>query len=191
MTNTIKIIAIGVAGVIVGLLISATSNNGLGGVYNQVNQEFYQGLKVGTSNQFVVESDGDIVSSAAADVGRFTQGGGIVDASDTDATIALTQAQLLAGNLYEQPLTIGAATITTPATSTLTTFIPTAGDSASYLIHNATTTAGITLTVAAGTGTNLFTMGTTSVIITPNKVGRLIFTREADTDVSLELYLDE
>jgi len=65
MTNTIKNIGLVIAGVVVGLLISAGSNSLFGGVYNQVNSYFRQGIEVGTSSQFDVDSSGNVVTTGS------------------------------------------------------------------------------------------------------------------------------
>jgi len=57
--------------------------------------------------------------------------------------------------------TKGSLTITLPASSTLSSFVPTAGDMAEQCWHNATTTAGITLTIATATGIDLETASST------------------------------
>lgn len=51
--------------------------------------------------------------------------------------------------------TVGDLTITLPASSTLRHFLPQAGMSAKQCFYNASTTAGIDITIAAGTGIDL------------------------------------
>jgi hypothetical protein len=61
--------------------------------------------------------------------------------------------------------TVGATTITFPASSTLATFLPTAGDGAKQCWINGTSTASQTLTFAAGTGWD-FDIAATSTVLT-------------------------
>ena len=51
-------IGVGIAGVVVGLLLSAVLSGGanLGGVYNQVNNTFREGIKIGSSDQFAIDA---------------------------------------------------------------------------------------------------------------------------------------
>jgi hypothetical protein len=62
MTKFLKNTGLVIAGVVVGLLFSAVVSSlepsTLGGVYNQVNNTFREGIKVGTSDQFSVTSAG-------------------------------------------------------------------------------------------------------------------------------------
>lgn len=78
MTNPLKIGALVIAGIIVGLLFSAVSGSGnLGGVYSQVNQNFREGIKVGTSDQFSISSAGAVTNSGSETLtGSFTLGSG-------------------------------------------------------------------------------------------------------------------
>ena len=61
----------------------------------------------------------------------------------------------------------GDLTLTFPASSTLSTFIPTAGDRTEQCWYNATTTAGIDVTFAAGTGIDLEVATTTASALAP------------------------
>jgi len=59
--TTLKSIGLVITGLVIGSVISlALTSGGYGGVYNQVNNEFFQGLKAGSANQFEVQADGDI-----------------------------------------------------------------------------------------------------------------------------------
>ena len=70
MKNFLKYAGIVFAGVIVGLLLSAASSNKtLGNVYQQVTQYFYQGIKVGTSDQFQVSETGAVTSTGTLKIG--------------------------------------------------------------------------------------------------------------------------
>lgn len=75
-------------------------------------------------------------------------------------------------------------TLTLPATSTLTTFVPNAGDNTTVFVRNATTTAGVNLTLAAGTGMTL-KMATSTNALTPGSLAKLIFIRKTNTDMDV------
>lgn len=62
---TLKNIGLSVLAGLVGAVIFVALPGGptLGGVYSQSNQNFSQGLKVGTSEQFVVSSAGAVTAS--------------------------------------------------------------------------------------------------------------------------------
>lgn len=77
--------------------------------------------------------------------------------------------------------TTGATTATLPASSTLSSLIPTAGDRMSIVVVNPGT--GI-LTLAGGTGTTLVS-ASTSKAIHDGGTGLLEFVRKADTDISV------
>lgn len=66
MTTFQKSVGLVIAGIVVGLLFSAVvskfTSQKLGGIYHQTIEEFYAGLKAGTSNQFQVSSTGVITS---------------------------------------------------------------------------------------------------------------------------------
>jgi hypothetical protein len=64
--TAIKSIGFTVAGVILGLLIAAvaqTATPGAGAVYELTAQYFYEGIFAGKTNQFAVESDGDVTTT--------------------------------------------------------------------------------------------------------------------------------
>lgn len=82
MTN-LKLIGVGIAGVVVGLLLSASFGGQLlGGVYNQVANHFAQGLYAGTSNQFSVDSSGNITTTGDATI----SGGSLTVTTSNSAT---------------------------------------------------------------------------------------------------------
>ena len=83
----------------------------------------------------------------------------------------------------------GALTYTFPATSPLTTFIPTAGDMARQCFYNATGTAAATITFAAGAGIDLEVATSTSqtgafdLTIGAGNIGCFDFFRKPNTDI--------
>jgi hypothetical protein len=113
---------------------------------------------------------GALSAVAATFSGLFTTDAGhlksYVNATSTaDTTQTLALADI---NMYDRILmtpTVGATTITYPASSTLATFLPTAGDSMTQCWINATSTASKTLVFAAGTGWD-FDIAATSTVLT-------------------------
>lgn len=79
MTINYKSIGLVVAGIVIGLIISSLggSKASLGGIYHQTVEEFYAGLKAGTSNQLVISDTGAITTSGAlSTTGDSTVSGG-------------------------------------------------------------------------------------------------------------------
>uniref|UniRef100_A0A6H1ZGP2 Uncharacterized protein n=1 Tax=viral metagenome TaxID=1070528 RepID=A0A6H1ZGP2_9ZZZZ len=130
-----------------------------------------------------------LVVSGTTDVSRFTQGGSIL-ATSTDGitTSVLTEAQLIANASIDFTLSTEAThTLTLPATSTMTTFIPTAGDTAFMRIRVLGTAASASSTIAAGTGIDLIENENGDVIIEAGNEAYLRFHRETDTDVTVSV----
>src|SRR5215207_8716139 len=78
-TNILKLAGIAVAGIVVGLLASASGVVNLGGIYNQTSNYFSQGIYAGLTNQFSVDTDGDVTTS-----------GDVVITTAANATSSLT-----------------------------------------------------------------------------------------------------
>ncbi len=75
MTNILKYVGFTVAGIVVGLLISAfTGGHLFGGVYNQVTNYFAQGLSAGASNQFSVDAQGNLTTTATTTITQSVDG---------------------------------------------------------------------------------------------------------------------
>jgi hypothetical protein len=111
-------------------------------------------------------------------------------ATSTSATaMTLNQADLMYSSRLVTP-NVGALTYTFPATSTLTTFIPTAGDMARQCFYNATSTAAATIIFAAGTGIDLEvatssanTGGAFDLTLGAGNMGCFDFMRKTNTDI--------
>lgn len=118
--------------------------------------------------------------------------------STTATTQTLTQADLLNYDSMLLTLNVGSATLTLPATSTMTSMVPNAGDVQEILVYNATSTADTYITWAAGAGINLQTSSSTASSLTQNNetVASLKFLRlptatgadGGDVSVSLTVY---
>lgn len=87
--------------------------------------------------------------------GGFSQGGVYSTTTPVTATsVTLSPAALAASVVLFNSGTTSAFTLTLPASSTLTSFIPNVGDTATVVFYNASTSMG-TVNIIAGTGVNL------------------------------------
>lgn len=127
--------------------------------------------------------------SGALDVARSTQGGTILATSSTDiATGVLTEAQLISNVSIDLTLSTEAThTLTLPATSTMTTFIPNAGDTAIMRLRVLGTAVSASSTITAGTGIDLIENENGDVIIEAGNEAYLRFYRESNTDVTVSV----
>lgn len=133
----------------------------------------------------VIDGDGDISVTGETSVAGFTQGGGIltITATSTETGRTLTEAQLIANNVIDIAAVNGVSfTITLPATSTMTTLLPNAGDMREWFIDNQNA-AATTTTIAAGTGIDLMAYTTNDDVIDGQEISRLTCYRLATTDV--------
>lgn len=191
-----------VVGIIIGAMF-APSQGLLGGSFEFTQKLFPQGFKAGLSNQFVIDSSGnlttsgsltstgaltlsgDLTSTDSASVGKFTQGGGISTISTTSATYTLTQAELEAGNVISIANTASALalTLSTPASSSFTTLIPNAGDSREWMIQNLHSDAATTTTIAGNTGVEMQVLSGSSGDVAGAGWGKMSCYRQASTNV--------
>lgn len=143
---------------------------------------------VGSAEQFQVDQDGDVSSTGTVAVAEFTQGGGILDLTDANGgTYTLTQAELLGSNVLK--FTAGGAgqaviALTLPATSTLTSLLPNAGDTRQWIYDASALVAATTTTVTAGTGVDLIAYTANDDVIDGAEFAVLTCWRQTDTDVS-------
>lgn len=121
----------------------------------------------------------------AVNVKEFTQGGGVLNVTPVDTTTTLTQDQMLNNSVIANAAstTSGTQTWTLPATSTLTTLVPNAGDMRTWLFKNENTTAATTTTIAAGTGMILLEPDGQNVVIGGGNDAVITFIRDDSTDV--------
>lgn len=120
-----------------------------------------------------------------ANFGLLTEGGGVVTLTPVTSSITMTEANLLAGNVFNftASSTQAALTVTLPATSTMTTFLPNAGDMHRFVIENSFLGAATTTTIAAGAGIDLQEPDGQNVVIGINNYAWFTCFREASTDV--------
>lgn len=132
---------------------------------------------------------GALTVNAAADVGNFTQGGGCTASSTTVATEIWTEAEMIANNcfVYSGTTFAAAITITLPASTTMTTLLPNAGDWKVWWYDASAYAAATTTTFAAGTGIILMEPndGDDSNVVIAGATGaaKITLTRRSDTDV--------
>lgn len=139
----------------------------------------------GVTNFDAIELSETFTVTGETTVQGFTQGGGVVSLTPDTASVTLTQANLLAGNVitFTASTTIGAVTLTLPATSTMTTLLASSGDTRSWVIENPFTAAATTTTIAAGTGVDLQENDGQNVVLGINNYAWLTCFRESSTDV--------
>lgn len=118
-------------------------------------------------------------------VDEFTQGGSILATSTVGTAAVFKESDLLTYSGWEVTVNTSDATWTFPATSTLTSIIPNAGDFRTWVIHNATTTAAIDVIFAAGTGTELKGGGGAAATIDEASFGSFTLYRKANTDIMI------
>lgn len=120
--------------------------------------------------------------------------GGRIASSTTGTTGTLTASQLENINMFDYTLNVADVTLTLPASSTFS-YIRNPGDTKVVYVRNATTTAAMDITFAAGTGLNLKKASSTAVLVgnvDGGNTARLTFIRQADSDIDviLEQFLD-
>jgi hypothetical protein len=90
------------------------------------------------------------------------------------------------------PGLLAGGTLTLPASSTIPDLVPRAGDRQTFCLRNATTTAGIFVTLAGGTGTNLTVASSSasalgSKVLRTGKVGCITLVRQPATASSFDI----
>lgn len=104
--------------------------------------------------------------------------------STTATTYTLVESDIINYDTVLMTPNTGALTVTLPATSTLTSMIPSAGDMHEQCWLNATSTGAATITFAAGTGIDLES-ATSSLAVAAQGSACLTYIREPDTDVTV------
>lgn len=106
-------------------------------------------------------------STAVTGVGYFGNGvqeGGLATSATASTTVNLTAAQIASSSVIAIVASSSATTVNFPASSTLTTFLPNAGDMTQLVIWSSSSTAS-TITFAGGTGTTLQKATSSALII--------------------------
>ena len=167
--------------------INFLSENGMIGASGT---RFPHGISADSTSPSTGEVRGaTLTTTGAATIGGIvdnTQGfAGDVFASSTGLVNAgtLTESDLLAYEYFKITANLaGGFALTLPATSTMTTFIPNAGDYKDICIENATSSTQA-LTITEGTGIRLVASTNAMDIIDETEVSCIRFIRENDTDV--------
>ena len=123
-------------------------------------------------------------------VTTLTQGGGIY-ATSTLANSTLYAGDIAANNVVDMTLTQTSGTLTLPATSTMTNIVPNPGDTRTLWVRNASTSAAVNLTIAAGTGMTFKNAASSTVLLIGDTDGdnamKIILVRKADNDINVYL----
>ena len=125
--------------------------------------------------------------SGATTLERLTEGATILASSTSNSAETLLVADLITYSQLDYTPGDAAVTLTLPATSTMTAFIPNAGDKAYYIIRNLDAVAATSTTIAAGTGIDLVENENGDVVIEGGNQAYLRFKRELDTDVTVSV----
>lgn len=155
------------------------------------------GLVIGAVGAVLVAPDPQLGGSGVVDelvsynfadglhADKFSQGGSVLTftATSTQAARTLTEAELLNNAVINIASTNSPAlTLTLPATSTMTTLLPDAGDMRTWIIDNQHA-AATTTTIAAGGGIDLMAYTTNDDVIDGLEISELTCYRLATTDV--------
>ena len=140
---------------------------------------------------------GTSVLGAASFAGLVTLNAGQLrsysNSTTSNASLALIQADILNYDTVLMTLAVGGVTVTFPATSTLTSFVPTAGDMAQQCWFNATTTTGSVglITFAGGTGMDVELASTTAALplltVPATDSACFTFIRKTNTDIVMQM----
>lgn len=122
------------------------------------------------------------LGTGVATTTTFTQGGGVRATSTDDTTATLLASDFDVENVIQFTPNVTGITLALTASTSLTAFVPTAGQCRDVRIVNATTTAGAGVIIAGGTGSLLRT-ASTSVTVLPGGAADLKACRKSDTDI--------
>jgi len=198
MTRTYKVLGAVAATLIIATVALAGYASmsgrvyGLSGVNDFKAGSLWQaaGLYVGSNQDFSVDSTGVITTT-----GALTSGGGVRATSTTGNAVPLVATDFDTENVIDVTLNVLDATLSFPATSTLTSFIPTAGQTRTLYVRNASTSAAMDLTISGGTGV-LLKKATSTAVIQGDTDGanfaRIDLIRKSNTDIEalLSIFID-
>lgn len=144
---------------------------------------FPNGVSADTTSPLPGEMRGQTLTVSTSTVEKITVGGRVLATSTSATSATLQESDLLVNGRLEVTPNVADLTYTLPASSTLTSFLPNAGDRNEIQIYNATTTAGIELIFAAGTGIDLES-ATSTLRMQPLSTVLLDCMRKVNTDVT-------
>ncbi len=183
---------VALAVVIAGVAVFQRTNVfGSSGPTHYQKESFLEGLYAGVGRVVEITRTGAVTfGSTLTQNGLATLNAGSIksytNSTTTSATTyTLTQADILHYSTILQALSGGAATFTLPATSTLTSLVPAAGDIEEQCWLPTTSA----LTFAAGTGIDLETSSSspTDLTIGAGNTGCLRYIRKANSDITVTL----
>lgn len=127
------------------------------------------------------------VAATTTALGQISAKGGILRSNTNSTSTTATSYTAVEKDFYRYSTviltpTVNSLTLTLPASTTLTSMVPLAGDEADLTLLNGTTTAGKTITIAGGTGT-LLRNATSTLVVPANSPAKLRFIRNSVTDV--------
>ena len=125
---------------------------------------------------------GTLTVSGISSVDKLYEGSGVLSTT-TPASMTLAASDIQGYSVIEMNPTVSDITVTMPASSTLTTFIPTAGQIGRFFFQNSTTTNGIDITLASGTGVYVNTGSTTKAVNYNNYAVYLECMRKSNSDI--------
>jgi hypothetical protein len=95
-------------------------------------------------------------------------------ATTSQGSVTVTAAEIKqwanASAVSYSPGLVAGATLTFPASSTLSSFLPKPGDSAKFCVRNATSTTNVPVTFAGGSGTNLLVASSSATAVGSTKL---------------------
>ena len=161
-------------------------------------ESFLQGISAGARDQFSISNVGALTSSAAATIGGLfkTDAGTLrsyTSATTTGTAVTLKLSDINGYDTISVKPIIGATTLTLFASSTASTWLPTAGDMQETCFQNATTTSAITLTFAGGTGWDMQMASSTGMsgakdlTIAPDSTACFKFIRKVATTAAFDI----
>lgn len=174
------------SGVAKSAISALSSGDGFGGTSNFDQVDTTDGYSVDSTT--VINGSGAWVGaistsgSNATVVGTFTQGGGMFSSSTSNSSETLVAADFDVENYLKVTPNVASLTLTLPATSTLTSFVPTAGQCRTLFVENGTTTAAVTLTLATGTGWDFHNSSSTLALL-PGANASIQACRNSLTDI--------
>lgn len=104
----------------------------------------------------------------------------------TPASMTLSVNDLSTTTYISMLPTVGAITVTMPASTTFSSFLTNAGDSKEFVIHNSTTTAAQSITIAGGTGT-LLNNASSSAKVLPTSSADIRLTKKYNGDIIVQM----
>lgn len=195
----VGVIVLGAAGYFLGSLhkqapAATIAVGGVGPASGFDNVNLTGSLKVGVTagdtsasgyGDGTIFSTGVQVSSSTMYAAQGINVGGL-NSTTTPASMTMRASDFSVSSFLSINPTLGSVTMTLPASTTMAAagFLPYAGDCTEDIFHNSTTTSGVAITMAAGTGSLLLSASSTvnALKIYPGSAARFIACRKVNTD---------